>query len=637
MASAASAIADHGTTTENDPEPVLEAPEALPEEGAEAPEGADAPAAQEEAPEGFAALPLGPRVQASVAQAGFTDPTPIQREAIPPLVAGRDLLGQAATGTGKTAAFALPILQMLADRPERTSGAPAALILVPTRELAVQVCEAVETLGAAARARVLPVYGGTPIGRQLRALERGVDAVVATPGRALDLMGRGGLVLDRLSMAVLDEADEMLDMGFAEDIEQILEQTPADCQRVLFSATMPSRIEALAQSHLSDPVRVRIAPEKQAQGEAPRVRQCAYLVPRGYKEAALARLLEAEDPGAAIVFCATREEVERVTEAMNARGRRAEALHGGMGQEHRDRVMGRLRSGAADLLVATDVAARGIDVDHLTHVVNFGLPAAPESYVHRTGRVGRAGREGVALTVIEPRDQRRLKAVRRATASPIEVEQVPTVEQMRRRRLERTRQALHRALSQDGGARGDATAAPSELEEVLGSLREEFGAEQVALEALRMAHGALAPAAEGEQEIPQVPVRPEADRRGRRGERPERDRGSQGPGRRPGRGPSGDRVRLFVGAGRSARVRPQDLVGAIAGEAGLSGRDIGAIEIAERFSLVEVPASDADRVIDALQGAMIKGRKAVVRRDAREGGGPRQAPKRRPAGRGPRD
>ncbi|WP_017625362.1 DEAD/DEAH box helicase [Nocardiopsis chromatogenes] len=636
----ASALADHAAA-DLDPELGFVAPDAqdghLPEEsGAEA----AGPAAEQEAPEGFSALPLGPRLQTAVAQAGFTDPTPIQREAIPPLVAGRDLLGQAATGTGKTAAFALPILQMLADRPERSSGAPAALILVPTRELAVQVCEAVESLGAVARARVLPVYGGTPIGRQLRALERGVDAVVATPGRALDLMGRGGLVLDRLSMAVLDEADEMLDMGFAEDIEQILEQTPSDCQRVLFSATMPSRIEALAQSHLSDPVRVRIAPEKRAQGEAPRVRQCAYLVPRGYKEAALARLLEAEDPGAAIVFCATREEVERVTEAMNGRGRRAEALHGGMGQEHRDRVMGRLRSGAADLLVATDVAARGIDVDHLTHVVNFGLPAAPESYVHRTGRVGRAGREGVALTVIEPRDQRRLKAVRRATASPIEVEQVPTVEQMRRRRLERTRQALHRALSQDGASEGGAqAAAPSELEEVLGSLREEFGAEQVALEALRMAHGVLAPAAEGEQEIPQVPVRPEGDRRGRRTDRPERDRGAQGPGRRPGRGPSGDRVRLFVGAGRSARVRPQDLVGAIAGEAGLNGRDIGAIEIAERFSLVEVPASDADRVIDALQGAMIKGRKAVVRRDAREGGGQRPAPKRRPAsaGRGPRD
>ncbi|WP_017555906.1 DEAD/DEAH box helicase [Nocardiopsis baichengensis] len=618
--------------------PTLPSEQDMQDMAAELPEFHEPAQAAEQAdpaPEGFAALPLDPSVLASVTAAGFTDPTPIQREAIPPLVAGRDLLGQAATGTGKTAAFALPIMQMLAQRSGRTPGGPAALILVPTRELAVQVCEAVESMGAAARARVLPVYGGTPIGRQLRALERGVDAVVATPGRALDLMGRGGLVLDRLSMAVLDEADEMLDMGFAEDIESILEQTPADCQRVLFSATMPSRIESLAQSHLTDPVRVRIAPEQRAQGEAPRVRQCAYLVPRGYKEAALARLLEAEEPGAAIVFCATREEVERVTEAMNGRGRRAEALHGGMGQEHRDRVMGRLRSGAADLLVATDVAARGIDVDHLTHVVNFGLPAAPESYVHRVGRVGRAGRDGVALTVIEPRDQRRLKAVRRAASGPIEVEQVPTVEQMRRRRLERTRQALHEALSQDQTA-----PAAAELEEVLGSLREEFGAERVALEAMRLAHGALAPAAEGEQEIPQVPVRAETDRRGRRGERSDRDRGPQGPGRRGGgRGPSGDRVRLFVGAGRSARVRPQDLVGAIAGEAGLNGRDIGAIEIAERFSLVEVPASDADRVIDALQGAMIKGRKAVVRRDAREsGGGPRQGgAKRRPATRAPRD
>ena len=335
----------------------------------------------------FAELGLDHRLVAALQQLGYEEPTPIQRGAIGPLLAGRDLLGQAATGTGKTAAFALPILQRLpaGDRGRN----PTALILVPTRELAMQVSQAVHTYGRGVEARVLPVYGGQPVWRQLKALARGVDVVVATPGRAVDHLARGTLHLDDLEVVVLDEADEMLDMGFAEDLDTILTATPTTRQTVLFSATLPPRIDQLARRYLDDPLRVTIGREQAGVRHSPQVRQSAYVVARAHKPAALGRILDVEAPDAAIVFCGTRTEVDELTEVMNGRGYRAEALHGGMDQEQRDRVMDRLRAGTADLLVATDVAARGLDIDHLSHVINYDVPAAPESYTHRIGRVGR--------------------------------------------------------------------------------------------------------------------------------------------------------------------------------------------------------------------------------------------------------
>ncbi|MCW3065265.1 MAG: ATP-independent helicase, partial [Solirubrobacterales bacterium] len=307
----------------------------------------------------FADLALREELLLALTQLGYEEPTPIQRAAIPPLVQGRDLLGQAATGTGKTAAFALPILQRLPRR--RDAVEPAALVLVPTRELAVQVSEAVHKYGRGLGVRVVPVYGGQPIRTQLRALERGVDIVVATPGRAVDHLRRGTLRLGAVDAVVLDEADEMLDMGFAEDIEAILDGAPRGHQTVLFSATMPPRIAGIVERHLHDPVRIEIGREDDAPGDTPRVRQTAYVVPRANKPAALGRLLDVEAPAAALVFCRTRDEVDRLAETLNGRGYRAEALHGGMDQQQRDRVMGRLRAGTADLLVATDVAARGLD------------------------------------------------------------------------------------------------------------------------------------------------------------------------------------------------------------------------------------------------------------------------------------
>ena len=544
----------------------------------------------------FADLGLAPELREALAGLGYEEPTPIQREAIPPLLDGRDLLGQAATGTGKTAAFALPALARLVGAAR--TGAPSTLVLVPTRELAMQVSEAFHRYGRGLGARVLPIYGGQPIVRQLRSLSAGVDVVVATPGRALDHIRRGSLPLHALATVVLDEADEMLDMGFAEDIETILGGVPAERQTALFSATMPPRIERMAHRHLRDPARIEIGGEAVAEGEAPRVRQTAYVVPRAHKPAALGRVLDVESPSAAIVFCRTRGEVDELTESLNGRGYRAEALHGGMSQEQRDRVMSRLRSGATELLVATDVAARGLDVDQLTHVVNYNVPSAPQSYVHRIGRVGRAGREGVAITLAEPREHRMLKTIERVTKQPMKVEKVPTVADLRARRLELTRAALHESLVQDDF---------EHFRVVVETLTDEFDVMQVALAAVKLAHESGTGEVD-EEEIPQVSPPSTRHERGRPdGDRPE--------GRR-GRGPAGPTTRIFVGAGRGAGVRPQDLVGAITGESSLVGRDIGAIEISDRFALVEVPAAAADEVVAALRSTKIKGKKATIRRDA---------------------
>ncbi len=556
----------------------------------------------------FSDLGLRDELLTALGELGYEEPTPIQQEAIPPLIEGRDLLGNAATGTGKTAAFALPLLHtMTAIGSGRT---PRALVLVPTRELAMQVSEAIHRYGRALGARVLPVYGGQPIFRQIKAMERGVDVVVATPGRARDHVARGTLVLDDITVVVLDEADEMLDMGFAEDIGAILDGIPEGRQTVLFSATMPPRIRAIAQSHLTDPVRVQIEDGPTAAGESPRIRQAAYVVQRAYKPAALVRLLDAESPTAALVFCRTRIEVEQLVETLNGRGYRAEALHGGMTQEQRDRVMGRLRSGTTDLLVATDVAARGLDIDQLTHVINFDVPSAPAQYVHRIGRVGRAGREGVAITLAEPREHRMLKNIERVTGQRVPQQALPTVADLRARRLDVTTATLRESILEE------------ELESfrvVVETLSDEFDVMDVAAAAVKLAHQASRGSDEDDEDIPEPRVREERPQRAGQGGG---YKGGDGAPRRANRaGPSRPApegsTRIFVGAGRIAGVRPQDLVGAIANEANIAGREIGAIEIADRFSLVDVPASSAEKVIAALRAGSVKGRKVTVRRDGK--------------------
>ena len=622
---------------------------------------------------GFASLGLIDELVKSLNELGYEEPTPIQSESIRHLLDGRDLLGQAATGTGKTAAFALPMLQRLATTSDGSDRvAPAGLILVPTRELAMQVSEAVHRYGRHLGTRVLPVFGGQPIARQLHALRRGVDVVVATPGRAIDHINRGTLVLDEITMVVLDEADEMFDMGFAEDIETILEGIPSTRQTVLFSATMPSRINGVARRHLDKPVKIEIERKTSDEAGAPLVQQRAYIVPRSHKPAALVRILDIESPAATLVFCRTRIEVDELTQTLNGRGYRAEALHGGMNQDQRDRVMGRLRNATAELLVATDVAARGLDVDQLTHVINYDVPSAPESYVHRIGRVGRAGREGVAITLAEPREHRMLKNIERLTKQRIAFEKVPTVADLRTMRMAMTQASLRETIVEGELDRFRA---------IVEALSDEFDVMEVALAAVKIAHES--DGAEADQDdIPEFDPRDDRDRksnnkskskskssssdwrdntseagtprkarssdkkpfsdrddrnhrgsdrgdrgvndrgsdrgdrggndRGRGNDRGDRGRDDRGGERRP-RPSSEGMVRLFVGAGRLAGVRPKDLVGAIANESGLSGRDIGAIEIADRFSLVEIPEASANDVVAALKKTRIKGDRATVR------------------------
>ncbi len=556
---------------------------------------------------GFAALDLRPELLAALEDLGYEEPTPIQQATIPSLIAGHDLLGQAATGTGKTAAFALPILHLIDTHRGRTK-APSALVLVPTRELAMQVSEAIFNYGRHLGVRVVPIYGGQPIYRQLQQLDRGVHVVVATPGRAVDHIGRGSLPLDDVRIVVLDEADEMLDMGFADDLEAILGATPDERQTVLFSATLPSRINSIARKYQRDPVRIQIGKGDTKPG-AELVRQSAYVVQRAHKAAALGRILDVESPTAAIVFCRTRGEVDQLTVTMNGRGYRAEALHGGMDQHQRDRVMARLRDGTAELLIATDVAARGLDIDSLTHVVNYDVPSAAESYVHRIGRVGRAGREGVAITLAEPREQRLLANIERLTKQQISLETVPTVADLRAQRVSQTVVAIREALDSED---------LDEFQPVLDELSADYDLARIALAATKLANDADGNAVDDTLEIPDArrydrnDKGPRAGGKGTtKGHRGQTERGSLDERGRDNSEPTGY---LYVSMGRTAGMRPGDLVGAIANEVGLEGRQIGPIRIADKYSVVGIPERSVDHAITVLNGSSIRGKPTKVRR-----------------------
>ncbi len=554
--------------------------------------------------DGFAALGLRDELLAALDDLGYEEPTPIQRETIPILLTGRDLLGQAATGTGKTAAFALPALQMI-DASRRV---PQVLVLVPTRELAVQVSEAMFKYGRELGVKVVPVFGGQPIGRQLQALDRGVHVVVATPGRALDHIGRGSLGLDAIRTVILDEADEMLDMGFTDDIESILQSTPEDRQTVLFSATMPSRITSIAKRYQRNPERITIGRPDSEPGAKALVRQTVYVVQRAHKPSALGRILDIEAPKAALVFCRTRTEVDQLTETMNGRGYRAEALHGGMDQAQRDRVMARLRDGTAELLVATDVAARGLDVDTLTHVVNYDVPSAAESYVHRIGRVGRAGREGVAITLAEPRERRGLENIERLTKQKFEIATVPTVADLRERQIELTVAAVREALS---------AVDLEDFNSVLHALAGDDSDRNIALAAIKLVHESRG-ATIDELEIPDASDRLRGKPSG--GKKKFDKKAQRNAGEKDRSGNKGQRsggagtAFVHVSLGRKAGVRPGDLVGAIANETGLVGREIGPIRISEAYSVVGVPEASVEHVIETMQSTTMRGKRARVRR-----------------------
>ena len=566
----------------------------------------------------FADLGLSDDVLEQLTKLGYEHPTPIQAESIPPLLDGFDVLGQAATGTGKTAAFALPMLDRVAGL--KKSKLPFGLVLVPTRELANQVAEAFKEYGATGRVRMAALFGGTNIGPQFSLLNAGVDIVIGTPGRVLDHLKRGSLDLSNCGMVVLDEADEMLDMGFTDDIESILESTPEDRQTVMFSATMPPRINSIAKRHQRDPHKIKIG-KAETQESQKLINQRVYYVKRNDKPYALGRILDIETPDAAIVFCRTRMDVDQLTATMGLRGYRAEALHGGMDQTQRDRVMARLRDGTAELLVATDVAARGLDVDTLTHVVNYDVPAAAESYVHRIGRVGRAGREGTAITLADPRDRRQLGNIERLMKTTIEVGTVPSVADLRARQVELTVNQIRESLT---------SVDLEDFNKVLHALAGEDSDRNIALAAIKLVHESRG-AVMDEREIPDASVRNDrsekwkdkrADGKGRhRDDRNWDDNKAKGKKKfdrddRKGKKrdfDNSDTAFVFISLGRKSGVRPGDLVGAIANESGLTGRQIGPIRISEQHSVVGVPKDEVDRVINAMDRATMRGKPVKAR------------------------
>ena len=543
----------------------------------------------------FGSLGLAPSLVSAVTALGYEEPTPIQREAIPVLLEGRDVLGQAGTGTGKTAAFVLPMLHRLAKEGGKR-GTTRGFVLVPTRELAMQVAEATHKYAKGQNLNIVPIYGGAAMDQQIRSLRRGADVVVATPGRAIDHLKRGTLSLASVQVLVLDEADEMLDMGFEEDLKAILEQTPKEKQTALFAATFAKRIQAIAAKNLKDPARITIAAEKRSPGKLPKIRQTAYIVSRPQKMQALDRILEFEDPQSAIVFCRTRLEVEEVTETLQAHGYGAQAIHGGMIQKQRDRVMQLFRQQKADILVATDVAARGLDIEHVSHVVNFDVPLSPEVYVHRIGRTGRAGREGVAITIVDPRQSRLMRNIESLTRQRVDVASLPTTADLRARRAAATVDALRSTI----GAGGH-----KELRGLVETLAQEFDVIDIAAAALVMLDdrgpvaGAPAPAAATAPGA-RADARPQ----------PSADRDAPAD-RKRGAKPEPFAI-LHVGAGANAGIRPGDLVGAISGETGLDSSLLGRIKVDDTESFVEVPESKLRIIVAALRATMIRGQKVYV-------------------------
>ena len=564
---------------------------------------------------GFAAFGFAPELLEALATIGYLEPSPIQKAAIPELLLGRDLVGQAQTGTGKTAAFALPLLAGL-DPSQRT---PQVLVLTPTRELAIQVADAFNSYAAKMpQVRVLPIYGGADFRDQIARLRRGVQIVVGTPGRVMDHMRQGTLDLSGLRSLVLDEADEMLRMGFIDDVEWVLGQLPEQRQVVLFSATMPSEIRRISHQYLNEPAEITIRTKG---SDASRIRQRFITVNGPQKLEALSRVLEAETKEGVIIFARTKAITVTVAEALEAKGYDVAVLNGDVAQNQRERTIERLKNGTVDVLVATDVAARGLDVDRITLVVNYDIPFDSEAYVHRIGRTGRAGRSGDAILFITPRERRFLGGLERAVGRPIEPMEIPSNATINQNRLDRLRQRLTEALEHTPGdeQRDEERAL---LSEILQRVGQEAGvsADQLALAALQLAVGEQPLLVHGDESW----LRQQAG--GRDGRRNDRDRfgergGDRGGERGPRRGPREeagppeahmDRYRIEVGW--RDRVKPGNIVGAIANEAGLNGRSIGRIQIFDAHSLVDLPKGMPEEVFQGLRRLKVMNRELQISR-----------------------
>ncbi|OQW72082.1 MAG: ATP-dependent RNA helicase [Proteobacteria bacterium ST_bin11] len=536
----------------------------------------------------FKDLSLSEPILKALESVGYETPSPIQAQIIPFVMAGRDVLGQAQTGTGKTAAFALPILSRI-DLKQKD---PQALVLAPTRELAIQVAEAFQSYAAHIKGfHVLPIYGGQDYTSQLRQLSRGAHVVVGTPGRVMDHMRRGTLKLDQLTSLVLDEADEMLRMGFIDDVEWILEQTPSTRQTALFSATMPTEIRKIAQKYLNNPEQVTI---KVKTATAANIRQRYWFVSGVHKMDALTRILEAENFDGMIIFVRTKTATIEVAEKLEARGFSASAINGDMSQALRERAIENLKSGKLDILIATDVAARGLDVDRITHVVNYDIPYDTESYIHRIGRTGRAGRTGDAILFVSPREKRLLANIEQATKQKVEEMQLPSTDFINNARINRFKQRITDTL------------AGEELS-FYNQLINQYQVEHN-VPALDVA-AALARLLQGETPLlmkePSKKPRKDAEEHNRseRG-----DRGDRGPRREKGRAGAVEMETFRIEVGHSDGVKPGNIVGAIANETGIDGDHIARIKIEEHYSTVELPAGMPKDLFQALKKVRVVGK-----------------------------
>ncbi len=541
----------------------------------------------------FDQLDLRSELLQAVSELGFEAPTPIQARTIPLLLEGRDVIGQAQTGTGKTAAYALPMLQRIDPRVRSVQG----LVLAPTRELALQVSKAMEGFGLRMGVSVAAVYGGQAYARQISSIRGGVNVVVGTPGRLIDLIERGVLDLSGVHSLVLDEADEMLKMGFVDAVERILSETPAERQTALFSATMPAPIRRLADRYMRSPEHVTIEAKSMTVAQT---EQRYYMVHEDNKLAALSRLIEVEEINSALIFARTKLRTTELAEALLSRGFHAEALNGDLSQDVRETVLRRFRSGQLVFLVATDVVARGVDIPSVSHVINFDLPRDPEDYVHRIGRTGRAGREGIALSLVTPREGRWLRTIEDYTRQRITRATLPAVDDIIQRRDERFVDAL--------GTFVDGDPLERELALVEELSRAGYGLPEIAAAAIRMARS-------GELQRPIEEIRQPQPREHQqeRGDRPRFNDGPHG-GRPSRRDAEAGMARLMIDAGREDGIRPGDIVGAVAGETGISGKSIGAIDIQRGQTFFDVKEQYADQVLRQMGRWFYRGRSLTMTR-----------------------
>jgi ATP-dependent RNA helicase DeaD len=559
----------------------------------------------QDAASGFDGFGFSEALLRTLATKGYQEPSPIQRAAFPELMLGRDLVGQAQTGTGKTAAFALPLLERL----QSEGPGPQVLVLAPTRELAMQVAESFKAYAAGhPHLSVLAIYGGSDFRSQIHSLKRGVDVVVGTPGRVMDHMRQGTLNTSHLRCLVLDEADEMLRMGFIDDVEWILDQLPEERQVVLFSATMPAEIRRLSKRYLREPAEITI---KTQEKEARRIRQRCITLQNSHKLEALNRVLEAVTGEGVIIFARTKAITLMVSENLEAAGHDVAVLNGDVPQNQRERTVERLRKGTVNILVATDVAARGLDVERIGLVINYDMPFDSEAYVHRIGRTGRAGRSGEAILFVTPRERRFVNNLERATGQPIEPMQIPSNAEINQARLDTLRQKLTAVAIRDGAER-QADEGPL-LQELLQRVAQEhsLSMEQLALAALTLAVGDQPLLVQGDESWLQNANhgRTREDRFSSRGG----ERGDHRRQERPSRPPEDNMERFRVEVGHRDRVKPGNLVGAIANEAGLQGRMIGRIQIFESHSLVDLPKGMPQDVFQSLKRLKVMNRELQIR------------------------